>query len=183
MEERRKINPIETAVSELSTEFMYFKDMVKGDLEDYGKRLERYMEYSGAMQRQMQESLQRQLDQNNEQHKEIVSVFKEAIDDNKRALKDQIEGFTKAAEVRIDAIVESQRLEDIDRNNRLAQHETWIIELQGAADKRLAASIRNVRAIAVSALITLIVTLGGTWAFNSIMYPQNPNIQTGVVNK
>jgi hypothetical protein len=183
MDERRKVNPIEIAVSELSTEFLYFKDMVKSDLNDYGKRLEGYMAHSDAMQRQMQESLQRQLDQNNEQHKEIIGLFKETIADSKHATMAQIESFVSAAETRIDAIVESQRLEDIDRNQRLAKHEELIGELRQQPDRKLANSVRTAWAIFASAFVTVILTLGGTWAYDMLKSQSKPNTQVEVTNK
>jgi hypothetical protein len=181
--ERRSPNHIEMAVFKLSTELGAFKDIVKTDLNDYGKRLEGYMEHSDAMQRQMQESLQRQLDQNNEQHKEIVAIFKETIEDNKQTLRSQIEGFTHAAEIRIDAIVESQRLEDIDRNQRLSKHDELITELQQRPDKKIANSVRTVLGYICLSVITVAVTLCGTWLYDSTKSQPKQNTQIEVTNK
>jgi hypothetical protein len=155
--ERRKITPVESAIIVLSNDLNNLRESVKTDLQDYSKRLDVYIEHSDAIQRQVQESLQRQLDQNQEQHREMMENGRTSM----TIFKDTMERFVTDASQRIDAITEQQRLEDIDRNKRISA-------LENGPGKNAFKQLYGLKIAIITGVSVLAATSFAIFAFNFV---------------
>jgi len=157
--ERRKITPVELAVIGLSKDLNNLRDSVKSELHDYSKRLDVYIEHSDAIQRQMQDSLQRQLDQNQVQHQDMMINSKESM----AIFRETMERFVSDASQRIDSIVEKQEIEDIDRNKRISA-------LENGPGKNAFKQLHDLK-IAVISGVSVAAALGvAAFVFNFVSY-------------
>jgi Flp pilus assembly protein TadB len=151
-------------IDKLAEDFSNLRADVKADLDDYGKRLDMYIEHSDAIQRQVQESLQRQLDQNNNQHKEMMDVFKDqnrvTNEQNKTSnsqIKEQMSFFINNAQTAIESIIAKQEKEDIDRNARHTKCEDRLTILETAPIRTSSDTWKTVKLIAITTLATAVV--------------------------
>lgn len=137
---RKPVHSIEDSVRELKDEFVKFSAAVEGDLKDQAQLIQNSIEHAAALQnfmlesqRQMQAGLQRQLDQNDQQHREIITVVKEelvkerqiqndlmyTIRDNQAIINDKVEARIAAAEARIEVIERAKDRKGSERWNNV----------------------------------------------------------------
>ena len=159
-----------------------FRQSLRDDIKDVDRRLELFISHTEAMQKNTHDSLQRQLDQNLEQHKELLGFFKEKFSE-----------LIDHAETRVDLMQVSQAKTDDLQDTRIGcveeavkKHSERISALEHAPTKakagrwdRVAVAIGAVGIAIFSAWITAAVaqcSLPAKEAINAIVpVPQGGN--------
>ena len=170
--ERRKTVDQTTAIGQLSKDFKLFQESTKEDLADFGKTLQWYMEHSDALQRQTQDSLQRQLDQNNEQHKDMMTMF-----------KGDLEKLVDLAENKMDMIQKLQATEDKEQDRRIDCLETDITtikcDVKTIKDSKVQGKAGKWDKLqgAVAAAIVAVLLGAGTYSWNQAAAAAGKQVQ------
>jgi len=167
-ERRKQGASLELVVTELKTEFREFRRAIEADLKDHSVLIQQSVDHATGLQmsmirsqEQMQEGLQRQLDQNDQQHREIVGLF-----------KDEIKRLFDHAELKIDSNKQLQEMTDDDQEKRIVILETNndiiktdIKTIKESKVKGKAGNWDRLQGAVVAAVIAVIVG-AGVWGYN-----------------
>jgi len=174
-EDRRKQNPLEKDVSEMKLKIEGICD----DINDLSISVQNYVEHAAGLQNsmlrnqdKMQEALQRQLDQNNDQHKEIISLFRNEMIKREESL-----------ESRMNLILVAQEKEDKEQNKKIDELKSDVKILKETPLKRGADNWRRVSDIVLAMIATAVIS--GIIYYTTIVIKMpfiQPKVE-GVINK
>lgn len=139
--------------TELKTEFKEFRRTIERDFEDQKILIQQSADHASALQNsmlesqtQMQVALQRQLDQNNDQHKEIIALA-----------RDEVIEREMSGENRIRLVLEAQKKEDNEQNIRLLRLEEKVEKLEKDPLQKDSRKIEKIRDIIFTIIATGII--------------------------
>ena len=160
--DRRKGPPsLEVAVATLTTKFDSLQKSVSETLADHTSKLEIYMNHSDALQTQIQNNLQRQLDQNNEQHQDILQRSERTTEKLAETFKDEMNRMVSMAERRFDDAEIARKSFEKGILNRVEI-------LEKAPDSKDAGLLRKIREIVFILVATAIAGAAITWVVSTI---------------
>jgi len=160
--DRRKSPPsLEVAVATLTTKFDSLQKSVSETLADHTSKLEIYMNHSDALQTQIQNNLQRQLDQNNEQHQDILQRSEKTTEKLAETFKDEMNRMVSMAGRRFDDAEVSRKTFE---KGILARVEI----LEKTPDSKDASLLRKIREVVFILVATAIAGAAITWVASTI---------------
>jgi hypothetical protein len=187
--DRRQPTPesVVASVSRLTTEFQEFRKSVQAELQHQTSKLEMYMDHTNTLQNQMESNLQRQLDQNNEQHKEILYRSETNSERIADTFKNEMTTMIKMAERRFDEAEVSHTKATDAASKRMAAIELRLDTLEKEPDKKDANLWRKVRDVAVGVAATTVAVATLAWIvaradeyLDKIQNVPEPTATTGV---
>jgi len=148
----------------LFNEFSEFKEAIKESISANERRVDIMMVHVDSMYMQSNENFQRQLDKNDEQHKEMMQAQARQMDNFNAAQTNQMkvfsmtmEHFVNASKDKIDGIIQAQKEEDIARNLSILELKKDISELQKEPIATAAEKWKSVKMIVITTFATALV--------------------------